>query len=79
MYTLQTVSVVLIIEQGTVFDVSRKRETYGKGGSYNLFAGRDASKALGLSSLKEEDAVPDYSGLSEADMKTLNDWHEFFT
>lgn len=64
---------------GTVFDVSHKRETYGKGGSYNLFAGRDASKALGMSSLKEEDASPDYSGLSEADMKVLNDWHGFFT
>ena len=69
----------LTTETGTVFDVSHKRETYGKGGSYNLFAGRDASKALGKSSLKEEDASPDYSDLPESDMKVLNDWHGFFT
>ena len=50
---------------------------YGKGGSYNLFAGKDASKALGKSSLKEDDASPDYSDLPEAEMKVLNDWPTF--
>jgi membrane-associated progesterone receptor component len=64
---------------GTVFDVSRKRDTYGPGGSYALFAGKDASRALGLSSLKPEDAVPDWSTLEEKDLKTLDDWHAFFT
>jgi membrane-associated progesterone receptor component len=64
---------------GTVFDVTHKRETYGKGGSYNLFAGKDASKALGKSSLKEEDASPDYSDLPPAEMKVLDDWHAFFS
>lgn len=66
-------------QSGTVFDVSHKRDTYGPGGSYHLFAGKDASKALGKSSLKEEDAVPDYSNLPEPEMKVLNDWHAFFT
>lgn len=61
-----------------MFDVSHKRETYGQGGSYSLFAGKDASKALGMSSLKAEDASPDYSKLPEAEMKVLNDWHAFF-
>ncbi|KAH9949102.1 progesterone binding protein [Amylocystis lapponica] len=65
--------------KGTVFDVTRKADTYGRGKSYNLFAGRDASKALGKSSLKEEDAIPDYSDLDESEMKTLNDWHDFFS
>lgn len=64
---------------GTVFDVSRKRETYGVGGSYNVFAGKDGSRGLGMSSLKTEDAVPDYSTLPESDMKVLNDWHSFFS
>ena len=63
---------------GTVFDVSSKRATYGPGGSYHVFAGKDASRALGMSSLKVEDAVPDYSTLSPEDTKTLNDWHGFF-
>ena len=58
--------------------MTHKRETYGPGGSYHLFAGKDASKALGKSSLKEEDADPDYSDLPEAEMKVLNDWHAFF-
>ncbi|CAL1706118.1 unnamed protein product [Somion occarium] len=70
---------IYVAIKGTVFDVSHKRETYGPGASYNLFAGKDASKALGMSSLKEEDATPDYSTLPEAEMKVLNDWHDFFS
>ncbi|KAI0076142.1 cytochrome b5 [Panus rudis PR-1116 ss-1] len=70
---------IYVAIKGTVFDVSHKRETYGKGGSYNIFAGRDASRALGMSSLKEEDASPDYSTLPPAEMKVLNDWHDFFS
>ncbi|PSS06864.1 hypothetical protein PHLCEN_2v3522 [Hermanssonia centrifuga] len=69
---------VYVAIKGTVFDVTRKRETYGQGGSYNIFAGKDASRALGMSSLKQEDALSDYSALSEGDMKTLNDWYSFF-
>ena len=61
-----------------MFDVSLKRDVYGKGGSYSLFSGKDASRALGLSSLKPEDAVPDWSTLEEKDRRTLNDWHIFF-
>lgn len=64
---------------GTIFDVTRKRDTYGPGGSYNIFAGKDGSKGLGKSSLKEEDAVPDYSDLPENELKVLNDWHGFFS
>lgn len=44
----------------------------GKG--YHIFAGKDASKGLGMSSLKPEDAVPDYSSLDDKQMKVLNDW-----
>ena len=61
-----------------MFDVSLKRDVYGKGGSYSLFSGKDASRALGLSSLKPEDAVPDWSTLEEKDRRTLNEWHAFF-
>jgi predicted heme/steroid binding protein len=67
------------IYTGTVFDVSRKRETYGPGGSYAVLAGKDGSRALGLSSLKPEDAVADWSTLEEKERKTLDDWHTFFT
>jgi len=70
---------VYISIKGTVFDVTRKRDTYGPGGSYSIFAGKDGSRGLGLSSLKPEDAVPDWSTLEEKDRKVLDDWHAFFT
>ncbi|KAF8882711.1 cytochrome b5 [Infundibulicybe gibba] len=60
-------------------DVSHKIDVYGPGKSYNVFAGKDGSRGLGMSSLKPEDAVPDYSVLDEKDMKVLDDWHAFFT
>ncbi|KAL0957117.1 hypothetical protein HGRIS_003210 [Hohenbuehelia grisea] len=69
---------IYVAIKGTVFDVSHKSDVYGTGKSYNIFAGKDGSRGLGMSSLKTEDAVSDYSGLNEADMKTLNDWHAFF-
>jgi len=62
-----------------VFDVTHKRETYGPGGSYNIFSGKDASKGLGKSSLKPEDAVPDYRDLPENELKVLDDWYSFFS
>ena len=58
--------------------MSKKADVYGKGNSYNLFAGKDASKALGKSSLKSEDAVSDYSTLPENEMKVLEEWYSFF-
>lgn len=61
-----------------MFDVSHKNDVYGPGKSYNIFAGKDGSKGLGMSSLNSEHAVADYSGLEEADKKVLDDWHIFF-
>ncbi|KAL1748318.1 cytochrome b5 [Schizophyllum fasciatum] len=65
--------------KGTVFDVSSKRDVYGPGRSYGIFAGKDPSKGLGMSSLKPEHAVPDYEDLNEGDRKVLDDWHGFFS
>jgi len=65
--------------KGTVFDVSPKRETYQPGSGYSVFAGKDASKALGMSSLKPEDCVADYSTLGEKELKVLEDWYAFFS
>lgn len=58
--------------------MSKKVDVYGKGKSYNLFAGKDASKGLGMSSLKPGDAVSDYSTLPENERKVLEDWYSFF-
>ncbi|KAJ7624547.1 cytochrome b5 [Roridomyces roridus] len=64
--------------KGTVFDVTHKAEVYGPGKSYSIFAGKDGSRGLGLSSLNVEDAVPDYSPLDAKHRQVLDDWHAFF-
>ncbi|KAG0216494.1 hypothetical protein BGX28_000008 [Mortierella sp. GBA30] len=69
---------IYVAIKGTVFDVTAKKAMYGPAGGYHCFAGKDASKALGMSSLKAEDCVPDYSDLSEKERKTLDDWYTFF-
>lgn len=52
---------------------------YGPGCSYEVFAGRDASRCLALMSLKEEDALnPDVSDLEEKKIKIMRDWISTF-
>jgi predicted heme/steroid binding protein len=40
---------IYIAIKGRVFDVTAKKEMYGVGGGYHVFAGKDASKGLGAS------------------------------
>ncbi|GHJ83727.1 hypothetical protein NliqN6_0129 [Naganishia liquefaciens] len=70
---------IYVAIKGTVFDVTAKRAMYGPGAGYNVFAGKDGSVGLGKSSLKPEDAVPDYSTLEPAEMKVLDQWYDFFS
>ncbi|TFK44035.1 cytochrome b5, partial [Crucibulum laeve] len=70
---------IYVAIKGTIFDVSHKVDVYGPGRSYNIFAGKDGSRGLGMSSLKPEDAVADYSVLDEKDTKVLDDWYKFFS
>jgi membrane-associated progesterone receptor component len=63
---------------GTIFDVTSKRAVYGVDGSYNVFAGKDGSKGLGMSSLSPEHAVSDWSTLDQKQRKVLDDWYTFF-
>ncbi|KIS69028.1 uncharacterized protein UMAG_11939 [Mycosarcoma maydis] len=70
---------VYVAVKGTVFDVSPKREMYSPGKGYHIFAGKDGSRGLGMSSLKPEDAVADYSTLDDKQLKVLNDWHSYYT
>lgn len=44
-----------------------------------VFAGKDASRALGRSSLKPEDALADYSVLDASELVVLEDWVKYFT
>ncbi|PVH95222.1 cytochrome b5 [Periconia macrospinosa] len=68
----------LVAIKGAVFDVSGK-DVYAPGKSYHVFTGKEPNRALGLSSTKPEDCVSDYSGLSEKELQTLNDWYTFFS
>lgn len=43
-----------VVVNGTVFDVSANRMIYGPGGSYNFFAGRDATRAFVTGCFKED-------------------------
>ncbi|KAN0079477.1 hypothetical protein V8E54_004691 [Elaphomyces granulatus] len=49
---------------GTIFDVSANRGIYGPGGSYNFFAGRDATRAF-VTGCFQEDLTPDLDGVEE--------------
>jgi membrane-associated progesterone receptor component len=44
-----------------------------------VFAGKEPNRALGLSSLKPEDCISDFSTLSDKEKQVLNDWHTFFS
>ncbi|MCJ1273599.1 hypothetical protein MMC21_001392 [Puttea exsequens] len=63
---------------GTIFDVSGN-SSYAPKGSYCVFAGKDASRALAQSSLKLEDCVPEWEDLPEKEKGVLKDWHTFFS
>lgn len=44
-----------------------------------VFTGKDASRALGMTSTKPEDVVADWSTLSEKEKGVLEDWVTFFS
>ncbi|KAJ3289211.1 hypothetical protein HK104_007663 [Borealophlyctis nickersoniae] len=69
---------VYLAIKGVVYDVTPARAMYTPPGGYSLFAGRDATRALAKSSLKEEDVTPDDTGLTEEETGTLNKWVEHY-
>ncbi|QSL65513.1 hypothetical protein MERGE_002826 [Pneumocystis wakefieldiae] len=70
---------IYVAIKGTVFDVTSNKASYGPGGGYHVFAEKDASRGFGKSSLKEEDAIADYSNLNESELQTLEKWFDFFS
>jgi len=62
-----------------VYDVTAAKDFYGPEGPYANFAGRDASRALALMSLKIEDVEnTDLSDLDDEQLSVLNDWERKF-
>ncbi|KFY74197.1 hypothetical protein V501_00994 [Pseudogymnoascus sp. VKM F-4519 (FW-2642)] len=64
--------------QGVVFDVNGK-EPYLPGGSYSVFSGHDASRALAKTSTKASDVSPEWFDLDDKEKGVLNDWYTFFS
>lgn len=66
--------------KGKILDVSYGGvEMYGPGGPYHIFAGIDASRALGKMSFTPEDTSShDLSDLNAEQVKTLDDWERKF-
>ncbi|KAI0406410.1 cytochrome b5 [Xylaria palmicola] len=63
---------------GKVYDVTGNK-MYQEGSSYHVFVGKDASRALGKTSTKPEDVLPEWQDLSEKEKGVLNDWVTFFS
>lgn len=68
----------LVAILGKIYDVT-KNDVYAPGKGYNVFTGRDASRALAKSSLEESDCVDDIEGLTDEELTTLKDWNTFFS
>ena len=54
---------------------------YGKGCSYHLFCGKDASRALAKMSFEAKDVDrgwPDLEDLDDKEVKILDDWEKLF-
>lgn len=65
---------ILLAAKGVVYDVTRGRDFYGAGGAYNLFTGRDCSRALAKMSLDPADVSRKVSDLTAEELKVLDDW-----
>ncbi|CAI9274891.1 LOW QUALITY PROTEIN: probable steroid-binding protein 3 [Lactuca sativa] len=64
--------------KGRIFDVSTAKSFYGPGGSYAMFAGKDASRALAKMSKNDEDVIGSLHGLTEKELGILDDWEKKF-
>ena len=67
----------LIIISGIVYDVSEE-PNFRPEGLFNIYAGKDASRALGMLSRQPEDAVSDWSTLTNSEKNVLNNWINVF-
>jgi membrane-associated progesterone receptor component len=69
---------ILVAIRGKIYDVTSGKSFYGPGGSYAVFSGKDASRALAKMSTNSEDVVPDLDGLTDKEIGVLNDWDQKF-
>ena len=63
---------------GVVYDVSRGSKHYGPGGTYSMFAGRDASRAFVTGDFNTEGLLDDVTDLETASFSGIRDWAAFY-
>ncbi|KAK9381086.1 cytochrome b5-like heme/steroid binding domain-containing protein [Kockiozyma suomiensis] len=69
---------IYIAINSSVYDVSSSYLTYGSGGPYNIFAGRDATRAF-VTGCFTSDLTHDLRGIDEEKAKTdVTNWQAFF-
>ncbi|KAJ9536981.1 hypothetical protein OSB04_029714 [Centaurea solstitialis] len=69
---------IYVAVKGRIFDVTTGKSFYGPGGSYAMFAGKDATRALAKMSKNDEDVIGSVDGLTEKEIGILNDWEKKF-
>jgi len=69
---------LLIAVRGQVYDVTPGRAFYGPGGPYEMFAGRDCTRALAKMAFDDELFTGDEEGLDAFELQQLEDWIESF-
>ncbi|KAG0759387.1 hypothetical protein G6F29_004453 [Rhizopus arrhizus] len=62
---------------GEVFDVTKGRGWYGKGGSYHHFSGKDAARAY-VTGCFQDHLTHDLRGLNENELKGVAHWKKFY-
>lgn len=61
---------------GKVFDVSRGKRHYGKGGGYSFFAGRDGTRAFVSGNFTDGGLIEDVTGVE--DLLGIEEWLSFY-
>ena len=69
---------ILFAARGTIYNVWRGREFYGKGSPYHIFAGTDATRLLAKGLLEPESEEDRAQPLGWFEKDSLNDWISTF-
>ena len=69
---------ILIAINGSVYDCTRGAHFYGPGAPYEVFGGKDISRALAKFSLETSQEYDDLSDLKTAEMESIREWNEQF-
>lgn len=63
---------------GKVYDVDKGRKHYGPGGSYSIFAAKDASRAYLSGDFSDAELVENIFGLPIESYTAVREWDEFY-